>query len=558
MKKILLSLMLVVAFAVVKAQNVTLNEVYGNPGGANSEFIEIYNSAGSGSLDCYTIMVYYQNEGGSAQGWYVLDLPNTPAINSAPGYYVLASASTFSVQGTAGAMADVNWNDINFRNGSTNGYLKKFGWNGSGYTDLNLPNSTVITNLLDGTLNGSQFYFTLLFRNGVLINGFYGGANNGTLSNFAVSLGSLTVPLAGCGAPGNQFTVNFNTLKAVEFFNPSGGSDNGYARTSDGKCGAWVKTAPQTNHTPGVTNGSASGLAGSLTTTQLVRCGEFAGDVNPRVVFNITGFTGDVTIADDFPVDVILYYDVNGNQQIDGGDVQDADVKSVTGAEIGSADSIYLDAGFYLYPFILVYQTQRGCFDKVVALDNPCSALPVTLKSFTASRNRSHVTLKWETATEINNSDFELQRKIGYGNWVTVATIPTKAVNGFSNSPLSYEYADFNNTNGVSQYRLKQNDVDGKYSYSQIRTVRGEGQKGKTIIYPNPSSDGKVNIVFEDINGIRDVSLMDMSGRVIKQWKGVTNNNITVDNLNVGFYTVRIVNTETGEQVVEKIVVNKR
>ena len=51
---------------------------------------------------------------------------------------------------------------------------------------------------------------------------------------------------------------------------------------------------------------------------------------------------------------------------------------------------------------------------------------------------------------------------------------------------------------------------------------------------------------------------MDVSGKTLKQWKGVTNNNIHIDNLNAGFYTVRIVNVETGEQVVEKFIVNKR
>src|SRR5678809_983467 len=77
MKTILLSLMLFCSFAIVRAQNVVLNEIYGNPGGSNSEFIELYNSTGAGSMDCYTIMSYYENELGSTKGWYVLDLPNT-------------------------------------------------------------------------------------------------------------------------------------------------------------------------------------------------------------------------------------------------------------------------------------------------------------------------------------------------------------------------------------------------------------------------------------------------------------------------------------------------
>ncbi len=110
----------------------------------------------------------------------------------------------------------------------------------------------------------------------------------------------------------------------------------------------------------------------------------------------------------------------------------------------------------------------------------------------------------------------------------------------------------------MTQYRIRQVDFDGKAKASDIRAVRGLGQSTRTIVYPNPTSDGKVNIVFEDGNTIRDISLIDMSGRVAKQWKGVTNNNIQIDNLTPGMYSLRIIDRETGEQSVEKIIVNKR
>jgi hypothetical protein len=192
-------------------------------------------------------------------------------------------------------------------------------------------------------------------------------------------------------------------------------------------------------------------------------------------------------------------------------------------------------------------------------LAQECATLPVSLKSFTATRkNSSTVAIKWETAQEENNKGFDVQRKLANGGWQTVAFVETKATRGNSGLPLSYEFTDLNDAKGISQYRLRQVDLDGKQTYSQIRAVRGEGQKGKTIIYPNPSGDGKVNIVFENVNSTRDVSLMDVSGKTLKQWKGVTNNNIQIDNLNAGFYSVRIVNNETGEQTVEKFIVNKR
>ena len=46
--------------------------------------------------------------------------------------------------------------------------------------------------------------------------------------------------------------------------NSAAGNDNGYMRLSDGKCGVWAKSSSAVNHTPGQSNGSASGSAGDL------------------------------------------------------------------------------------------------------------------------------------------------------------------------------------------------------------------------------------------------------------------------------------------------------
>jgi hypothetical protein len=188
-----------------------------------------------------------------------------------------------------------------------------------------------------------------------------------------------------------------------------------------------------------------------------------------------------------------------------------------------------------------------------------CAPLPITFRTFTASRiNQSNVILKWETSIETNNNGFALQRNVDNKTWQTVAFIRSQAKEGNSTSPLTYTYNDLNATKGISQYRVLQVDLDGKNRLSDIRAVRGEGQKGKTIVYPNPSFDGRVNIVFEDKEGNRDVMLADMNGRVIKQWKNISGNTIQVDNLVPGIYSMRIVVLETGEQSVEKIVVSRR
>jgi Secretion system C-terminal sorting domain len=194
------------------------------------------------------------------------------------------------------------------------------------------------------------------------------------------------------------------------------------------------------------------------------------------------------------------------------------------------------------------------CGNTIIIQESP---LPVTFTSFTAVRNTaSNVLVKWETASEQNNTGFAVERNIN-GTWQQVAFVPTQAVGGNSDIKLSYSYSDINSTKSISQYRIKQIDIDSKSKYTEVRSVRGDGQPGKTIVYPNPSNDGKVNIVFEEATGTRNISVMDMSGRIVKQIKGVTNNNVQIEKLLPGMYSIRVMIVETGEQAVEKFVVNK-
>ncbi len=165
--------------------------------------------------------------------------------------------------------------------------------------------------------------------------------------------------------------------------------------------------------------------------------------------------------------------------------------------------------------------------------------------------------LTWETSMEKNNSGFAVERNIN-GSWQQIAWVPSQAMGGNSDAPLVYTLTDLNNVKGVSQYRIRQVDFDSKSKFSEVRSVRGDGQPGQTIVYPNPTTNGKVNIIFEDGSVKRDIAVFDMSGREIQKMKSVTTNNITIENLNPGMYMIRIMSVETGEQVVEKVVVNKR
>lgn len=94
---------------------------------------------------------------------------------------------------------------------------------------------------------------------------------------------------------------------------------------------------------------------------------------------------------------------------------------------------------------------------------------PVELVSFTADVQNNRVVLNWQTATELNNSGYQIERKANNDNWIILGFVPGY---GNSSSPKLYSYVD-NNTAGSSrfQYRLKQIDTDGKFEYSNIIEV---------------------------------------------------------------------------------------
>lgn len=183
--------------------------------------------------------------------------------------------------------------------------------------------------------------------------------------------------------------------------------------------------------------------------------------------------------------------------------------------------------------------------------------LPVDFTSITASRNQQNIFVKWETATESNNRGFNVQRNLG-NSWENVGYVSSKAQGGNSSSLISYSFVDVNTSKGVSQYRVQQVDLDGKTKYSEIRSVRGLGLANKIIVYPNPSNDGKVSIVFEDNSTVKDVQVMDMSGRLIRQYKRVNNGSMIIDNLMSGIYSIHIVDLITAESYKEKIIVQRR
>jgi len=121
------------------------------------------------------------------------------------------------------------------------------------------------------------------------------------------------------------------------------------------------------------------------------------------------------------------------------------------------------------------------------------TALPVELVSFTGSLLNNSIQLKWQTATEVDNYGFEIERsrmsshsKDDNHDFQKIGFVKG---NGNSNSPKKYLYEDKNFSEyGKYLYRLKQIDTDGNFAFSNIVEVNFTSPRELSLNqnYPNP------------------------------------------------------------------------
>jgi hypothetical protein len=131
--------------------------------------------------------------------------------------------------------------------------------------------------------------------------------------------------------------------------------------------------------------------------------------------------------------------------------------------------------------------------------------LPVEMTSFTAAAQSMSAQLKWNTATEVNNYGFEIERRaITSSAWAKVGFV---AGNGTSNTAHNYTYADNNLIAGTYAYRLKQIDNDGAFKYSASTEVAIAGVPKELKLfsnYPNPFNPStKVQFTVPENGNVR-------------------------------------------------------
>lgn len=111
--------------------------------------------------------------------------------------------------------------------------------------------------------------------------------------------------------------------------------------------------------------------------------------------------------------------------------------------------------------------------------------LPVELLSFDANKVKDGVQLDWTTASERNNSHFEVQKSLDGRNFITIGNVDG---NGTTTESKSYLYVDKNMNDNLLYYRLKQMDYDGMYAFSDVRSIMIAEDSKSFQIFPTTTN----------------------------------------------------------------------
>lgn len=148
----------------------------------------------------------------------------------------------------------------------------------------------------------------------------------------------------------------------------------------------------------------------------------------------------------------------------------------------------------------------------VGANNNP---LPVELLSISAKANKLDAILRWSTASEYNSRGFAIERSFD-GTSFTEIDFVKGAVNSKSTLQYSYQDVDVFTQTQVVYYRLKQVDMDGSYTYSEIVSAKQATSNIEQVaVYPNPIVSD-VTVELETLTaGKAEIMITDITGKVI-------------------------------------------
>ncbi|MDQ2718644.1 MAG: T9SS type A sorting domain-containing protein [Bacteroidota bacterium] len=198
--------------------------------------------------------------------------------------------------------------------------------------------------------------------------------------------------------------------------------------------------------------------------------------------------------------------------------------------------------------------------DDISINENSYTSLPLKLLSFSAQAIKNDVQLQWQSVSENNLKQYEIERSVDGNSFYKINTVFPSLTSGIKN----YSYTDLEVRKHFSSislfyYRLKSIDLDNKFIFTNIQSVGFPKKPGIIKIFPNPFNN-KIEI---SVNALKDdylnAAITTVSGKTvlnskIKVFKGLSE--ISLKNLEIlpkGIYFLKItMGDETETYKIEK------
>jgi ELWxxDGT repeat protein len=183
---------------------------------------------------------------------------------------------------------------------------------------------------------------------------------------------------------------------------------------------------------------------------------------------------------------------------------------------------------------------------------NYTSILPLELLEFKGKLENNDALLNWETSNEINTKEFVVERSVNGSNYIPAGTVISAKSPGIHN----YSFTDHNiaaSGADIVYYRLKQIDVDNRYTYSKVISISIMNITDAGL-YPNPATN-EINLLLSSLrNEKMDYQVFDNAGRIVMQetkqvLPGTNRMSVDINKLSAGVYYIKL----TGNSITQKL-----
>lgn len=183
--------------------------------------------------------------------------------------------------------------------------------------------------------------------------------------------------------------------------------------------------------------------------------------------------------------------------------------------------------------------------------------LPSTILDFKGEKNGTFNILQWHTTNEQNAQQYIIEKSLDGNSFKEIGSVTAKN----SLTTNVYSFKDEQNVAIHSYYRLKQLDVDGKFTYSSTVFIKGLVKKsfGIIAVYPNPVTHKTTITVSSNTTDVATIHITDVTGKLISTTtisliEGQNNISINTSSLKTGNYLIRLVNSLGQTTSAQKII----